>query len=89
MEDTTKNNNPHFSRTDTTSVEVPEEAWKKILSPEVFYVARQKELKDLGPVGLKTLKKQALTTALFVEIHYLRATQNLIVVVVGQVFLSP
>lgn len=42
MEDTTKNNNPHFSRTDTTSVEVPEEAWKKILSPEVFYVARQK-----------------------------------------------
>lgn len=42
MEDTTKNNNPHFSRTDTTSVEVPEDAWKKILSPEVFYVARQK-----------------------------------------------
>ena len=42
MEDTTKNNNPHFSRTDSTSVEVPEEAWKKILSPEVFYVARQK-----------------------------------------------
>ncbi len=42
MEDTRKNNNPHFSRTDTTSVEVPEEAWKKILSPEVFYVARQK-----------------------------------------------
>ena len=42
MEDTTKNNNPHFSRTDSTSVEVPEDAWKKILSPEVFYVARQK-----------------------------------------------
>ena len=42
MEDTTKNNNPHFSRTDTTSVDVPEDAWKKILSPEVFYVARQK-----------------------------------------------
>lgn len=42
MEDTTKNNNPHFSRTDTTSIEVPEAAWKKILSPEVFYIARQK-----------------------------------------------
>ncbi len=42
MEDTTKNKNPHFSRTDSTTVEVPEEAWKKILSPEVFYVARQK-----------------------------------------------
>ena len=42
MEDTTKNKNPHFSRTDSATVEVPEEAWKKILSPEVFYVARQK-----------------------------------------------
>ena len=42
MEDTTKNSNPHFSRTDTTSIQVPEDAWKKILSPEVFYVARQK-----------------------------------------------
>lgn len=42
MEDTTKNKNPHFSRTDTTNVEVPEDAWKKILAPEVFYVARQK-----------------------------------------------
>ena len=42
MEDTTKNNNPHFSRTDTTKITVPEEAWKKILSPEVYYIARQK-----------------------------------------------
>jgi len=42
MEDTTKNNNPHFSRTDTTKITVPEEAWKKILSQEVYYIARQK-----------------------------------------------
>ena len=42
MEDTTKNNNPHFSRTDTTKITVPEDAWKKILSPEVYYIARQK-----------------------------------------------
>ena len=42
MEDTTKNNNPHFSRTDTSKVEVPKDTWKKILSPDVFYVARQK-----------------------------------------------
>ena len=42
MEDTTKNNNPHFSRTDTTKISVPEDAWKKILSPEVYYIARQK-----------------------------------------------
>jgi peptide-methionine (R)-S-oxide reductase len=42
IEDTTKNNNPHFSRTDTTKITVPEDAWKKILSPEVYYIARQK-----------------------------------------------
>ena len=42
MEDTTKNNNPHFSRTDTAKITVPEDAWKKILSPEVYYIARQK-----------------------------------------------
>jgi peptide-methionine (R)-S-oxide reductase len=42
MEDTTKNKNPHFSRTDTAKITVPEDAWKKILSPEVYYIARQK-----------------------------------------------
>lgn len=42
MEDTTKNNNTHFSRTDTSKIEVPQDAWKKLLSPDVFYVARQK-----------------------------------------------
>jgi len=30
MEDTTKNNNPHFSRTDSTKITVAEDAWKKI-----------------------------------------------------------
>lgn len=38
--DTTKN--PHYNRTDTNKVVVAETEWKKILSPEIFNIARQK-----------------------------------------------
>jgi peptide-methionine (R)-S-oxide reductase len=37
-----KKNNPVFSRTNTDKVEVSEEEWKKILSPEQFYITRQR-----------------------------------------------
>lgn len=40
--DTTKKNNPVYSTTDTSKVALSEEEWKKILSPEVYYIARQK-----------------------------------------------
>ena len=35
-------NNPAFSKTDTGKVALSNEEWKKILSPEVFRVAREK-----------------------------------------------
>ena len=34
--------NPHYSRNDSNKVTVSDEEWKKILSPEVYQVARQK-----------------------------------------------
>lgn len=34
--------NPHYSRTDNNKVVISEEEWKKILSPEVYQIARQK-----------------------------------------------
>jgi len=40
--DTTSKPNPIYNRKDDKKVFLPEEEWKKILSPEVFYVARQK-----------------------------------------------
>lgn len=40
--DTTKKNNPVYSRTDSGKVDLPESEWKKILSPDVYYIARQK-----------------------------------------------
>ncbi len=40
--DTTKNNNPVYSTSDTSKVAMTEEEWKKILPADVFYIARQK-----------------------------------------------
>jgi peptide-methionine (R)-S-oxide reductase len=37
-----KNNNPYYSRTETAPVELNDDELKKILSPQAFYVARQK-----------------------------------------------
>jgi peptide-methionine (R)-S-oxide reductase len=40
--DTTKKNNPVYSNSDTSKVEMSEEEWKKILPQDVFYIARMK-----------------------------------------------
>ena len=37
-----KKENPVYSTTDTGKVVLKEEEWKKILSPEVYYIAREK-----------------------------------------------
>jgi peptide-methionine (R)-S-oxide reductase len=34
--------NPYYDRSDRKKLEVKEEEWKKVLPPDVFYVARQK-----------------------------------------------
>lgn len=41
MEETHKNN-PYYSRTDTTHLDVSNKEWKEILSPEVYNIAREK-----------------------------------------------
>lgn len=40
--DTTKKNNPVYSQSDTSRVELSEAEWKKILPEDVYYIARQK-----------------------------------------------
>lgn len=40
--DTSQHNNPYYSRTDTTKLDVPDSLWKKVLSEEVYYISRQK-----------------------------------------------
>ena len=35
------NNNPYYSRTDRTKLNVPNSEWKKILAPELYAIARE------------------------------------------------
>src|SRR6478609_6022862 len=59
MDTSSKKNNPAYSRTDSSKVVMKDEEWKNILSPEVYYIAREKgterpftskfeHLKDVG-----------------------------------------
>lgn len=41
--DTTQPNNPYYSRTDTTTLHVPDSVWERILPTTVFEVAREKD----------------------------------------------
>ena len=40
MTETTKPNNPYYSRTDTSKLDLPDSVWKKILPHDVYEVAR-------------------------------------------------
>ncbi len=41
MNTETSKNNPYYSRTDKTKLNVSNEEWKKILSPDLYAVARE------------------------------------------------
>jgi len=57
--DSSAKNNPAYSKTDSNKVNLTEQEWKKILSPEVYQVAREKgterpwssKYEDLKEVG--------------------------------------
>ena len=38
----TKNENPYYSRTDSTKLNVTNAEWKKVLPEDVYYIAREK-----------------------------------------------
>jgi peptide-methionine (R)-S-oxide reductase len=42
MQNPINTNNPHYSRTDTSKLNVSDEEWQQILSPDLFEVARHK-----------------------------------------------
>jgi len=42
MDSTNKKDNPVYSKTDTGKAQMTEDQWKKVLTPEQYYVARQK-----------------------------------------------
>ena len=48
--------NPVYSRTDTSKVELSDTTWQKILSPEEYYIARQKGTERPFTSPFETLK---------------------------------
>lgn len=42
MSDSSKNNNPVYSHTDTSKVDISNDQWQKILPADVYHIARQK-----------------------------------------------
>jgi peptide-methionine (R)-S-oxide reductase len=36
------NGNPHYSHSDTTTLEIPKEEWRKILPPDLYHIAFEK-----------------------------------------------
>jgi peptide-methionine (R)-S-oxide reductase len=42
MNDSTTSSNPYYSRTDTTRLDLPDSEWKRVLTDEVYYIARNK-----------------------------------------------
>src|SRR5688500_1053209 len=48
MDSTEKKSNPVYSRNDTSQVVMTDEEWRKLLSPEVYQIARQKGTERAG-----------------------------------------
>jgi peptide-methionine (R)-S-oxide reductase len=51
-----KNNNPAYSNTDSSKVNLSEEEWKKILPADVYHIARQKGTERPWTSPFETLK---------------------------------
>ena len=54
--DTSRNNNPVYSNTDSSKVNLSDEEWKKVLSPEVYRVAREKGTERAWSSPLENVK---------------------------------
>ncbi|RYY56486.1 MAG: peptide-methionine (R)-S-oxide reductase [Chitinophagaceae bacterium] len=55
--DSTKTNNPYYSKADSAEVNVPDAEWQKILPKDVYYVARQKGTERPGTSAFEHSKE--------------------------------
>ena len=56
MDNNNQKNNPVYSKTDSSKLVLKDEEWKKILSPDVYYIARQKGTERPFTSPFETLK---------------------------------
>jgi hypothetical protein len=86
MENTAKNN-PYYSRTDKTKLNVSNTEWKKILPTDLYYVAREADTeKDLLQENTTILMNWENIIVPFVAIIYSEVRLNLLQLAVGQAF---
>src|SRR3954453_14153025 len=81
--DSSKKNNPVYSNTDTDKVALKDEEWKKILSPEVYQIARQKGTERPWSSKFETSKELGRIIAQFAVTLFLKAIPSLKVVAGG------
>jgi peptide-methionine (R)-S-oxide reductase len=73
MDDSSKKNNPVYSNTDTSKLNLSEDQWKNILPEDVYYIARKKGTEPAWSSPLETIKDKgtyfcaACGNALFVS----------------------
>jgi hypothetical protein len=70
-------NNPHYSRTDTTVLEVSNKEWKKILPADFMQLPAKPIPKEHLPVNTGIQKAKALIIVPCVAINYFVPMQNL------------
>jgi hypothetical protein len=82
------NNNPYYSRTDTTHLDVSDTEWKKILPAEVYRVAREAGTEYPFSGEYWDSEAKELIIVLFAEISFSAPQPSLPAHVDGQVFLK-
>ena len=86
--DSAKKNNPAYSKSDSSEVVLNDDEWKKILSPEVYYVARKKGTERHGQADLINFQKVAPIIVQFAEMHFLKVIPSLKVAADGRAFMN-
>jgi hypothetical protein len=86
--DSSKKDNPVYSRTDTSQVNMTEEQWQKVLPKDVYYIARQKGTERPWSSKYEIFQKKAPITVQPVVMHFSEVIPSLKVVVAGRVSMS-
>ena len=73
MNSANQKNHPVYSRTDSSKVVLKEDEWKKMLAPELYYIARQKGTERPYTSPFEKSKRWVLIIVRFVAMLYLKS----------------
>ena len=84
----TKPNNPYYSRTDTTKLDLPDSEWKKILPHDMYEVARKKATERAYTGKYWKILKPGLTIVRLAAMLCLNLIHGLQAAAAGRAFLN-